>query len=83
MVCLPPVLVLIVTLPRATPAVGPKRVSFLTGKAVRLHEILEELELRSAHIGALEQRRFPPTDPSPLSRTLVSLFNLSRTWPRV
>ena len=29
------------------------------------------------------QRRGPLTDPSPLSRARVSLFNLSRTWPRV
>ncbi len=39
-------------------------------RASRIYWLLKELDL-------------PLTDPSPLSRTLVSLFNLSRTWPRV
>ena len=47
--------------------------------------VLRDGQRRRFHTKTVPPRgsKKPPTDPSPLSRTPVSLFSLYRTWPRV
>ena len=57
--------------------VTPATLSF-ADETTRMHSAWRE-----HYPGDLRLISFPPTDPGPLSRTPVSLFDLYRTWPRV